>query len=185
VGKPTGSSEDAPDVQQYCDDLVAAGPIIGDQEGWKMRTFGSLDAVRAAVGEHLGYSGWLTVEQDRIDAFADATGDQQWIHVDPARAASGPFGGTIAHGYLTLSLVPHLMAQVYEIEGVRMGINYGLNKVRFPSPLPTGRRVRAGVRILSAEDVGGGLQLVNQVTLEREGGDKPICVAETVVRLYA
>jgi len=149
-----------------------------------MRIFDSIAALKEAVGEHLGHSDWHPVSQERVDAFADATGDHQWIHVDPAAAARGPFGTTIAHGYLMLSMIPMLASQVWRVEGVRMGINYGLNRVRFPSPLPTGSGLRAGVRLLSVEDVQGGVQVVNEVTLERDGGDKPCCVAETVARYY-
>lgn len=149
-----------------------------------MRVFESLDAVKAALGEHTGYSDWHVVTQEQINAFADATGDHQWIHVDPERAAKGPFGTTIAHGFLTLSIIPMLASQISRVEGIRMGVNYGLNKVRFPAPLPSGSKVRAGARILSVEDIPGGLHLVNEVTIEREGGDKPVCVAETVVRYY-
>jgi acyl dehydratase len=150
-----------------------------------MRTFAGPDELRSAAGEHLGYSEWLAVEQERVTAFAEATEDRQWIHVDPDKAASGPFGTTIAHGFLTLSLVPALASQVYRVDGVRMGINYGLDKVRFPAPLPTGSRVRAGVELLATEEVAGGaIQLRNRVTIEREGGDKPVCVAETLSRLY-
>jgi acyl dehydratase len=150
-----------------------------------MRVFESPAALKGAVGEHIGYSDWLEVTQERVDAFADATGDHQWIHVDPAAAASGPFGTTIAHGYLMVSMIPMLASQVSRVEGVRMGINYGLNKVRFPAPLPTGSSVRVGVRLLSAEDIPDGVHVVNEVTIEREGGDKPCCVAETVSRYYA
>jgi acyl dehydratase len=150
-----------------------------------MRTFAGPDELREAVGEHLGYSEWLTVEQERVTAFAEATDDRQWIHIDPERAAAGPFGTTIAHGFLTLSLVPALASKVYRVDGVRMGINYGLDKVRFPAPLPTGSRVRAGVELVATEDVAGGaIQLRNRVTVEREGGDKPVCVAETLSRMY-
>ena len=149
------------------------------------RTFESLDEFRAAAGEELGTGEWHTVTQEQINTFADATGDHQWIHVDPEKAAQGPFGTTIAHGFLTLSLVPALASKVYRVDGVRMGINYGLDKVRFPAPLPTGSRVRAGVEMLAAEDVAGGaIQLRNRVTIEREGGDKPVCVAETLSRMY-
>jgi acyl dehydratase len=150
-----------------------------------MRVFESPAALKDAVGEHLGYSDWHEVTQERVSAFADATGDHQWIHVDPAAAARGPFGTTIAHGYLMVSMIPMLASQVSKVEGVRMGINYGLNKVRFPSPLPTGSSVRVGVRLLSAEDIPDGVHVVNEVTIEREGGDKPCCVAETVSRYYA
>ncbi|MGO3326253.1 MaoC family dehydratase [Gordonia sp. (in: high G+C Gram-positive bacteria)] len=145
-----------------------------------MKILNGPDALEAAVGTHLGYSDWVEIDQERIDRFAEATGDDQWIHVDPERAAAGPFGSTIAHGYLTLSLIPMLSWQVYKIEGSTMGVNYGSNKVRFPSPVPVGSRVRAGVEIISATRTGAGVQVVNRVTVEREGGDKPACVAETV-----
>ena len=149
-----------------------------------MREFQNLDEFAAAAGEHLGYSDWTDIDQGRIDAFADTTDDHQWIHVDPERAKAGPFGTTIAHGFLTLSLVPSLASQVYRVDGARMGINYGLDKVRFPSPLPVGSRIRGGVELLSADEVaGGGLQIRNRVTVEREGGDKPVCVAELVLRM--
>jgi len=149
-----------------------------------MRVFDSIAALKEAAGEHVGYSDWHQVAQERVDAFAEATGDHQWIHVDPAAAARGPFGTTIAHGFLTLSMLPMLTAEVSRVDGVRMGINYGLNRVRFPSPVPTGSRVRAGVRLLSVEDIPGGVHVVNEVTIERDGGDKPCCVAETLSRYY-
>lgn len=149
-----------------------------------MRVFTGPDELVKAVGDHLGYSDWHLVDQARVDAFAEATGDRQWIHVDTERAKAGPFGGTIAHGYLTLSLIPALAAEVYRIDGVRMGVNYGLDRVRFPAPLPTGSRVRAGVGVVSVEPVQGGLQVANEVTLERDGGDKPCCVARTLARFY-
>jgi acyl dehydratase len=149
-----------------------------------VRVFESLAALRESVGEHLGYSDWHTVTQDQINAFADATGDHQWIHVDPEAAAQGPFGTTIAHGFLTLSLLPMLTMQVLRVDGVRMGVNYGLNKVRFPAPVPSGSAIRAGMRILSLEDITAGAQVVNEVTIERDGGDKPCCVAQSVVRYY-
>ena len=149
-----------------------------------MRIFTSINDLRAAVGEHIGYSEWHEVTQDQVNAFADATGDHQWIHVDPERAAQGPFGTTIAHGFLTLSLIPKLMSQIFRLEGVRMGVNYGLNRVRFPSPVPTESRIRAGQRLVSVEDIPDGVHVVSEVTVEREGGDKPCCVAETVTRYY-
>jgi acyl dehydratase len=124
------------------------------------------------------------VAQDQINAFADATGDHQWIHIDLEAAAKGPFGTTIAHGFLTLSLIPMLVVQVSRVNGIRMGVNYGLNKVRFPAPVPVGSKLRAGVKVLSFGEIPGGAQAVNEVTIEREGGDKPCCVAETVVRYY-
>jgi len=149
-----------------------------------VRVFESLDELGKAVGEQLGYSDWHTVTQDQINAFADATGDHQWIHIDPEAAAKGPFGTTIAHGFLTLSLIPMLVVQVSRVNGIRMGVNYGLNKVRFPAPVPVGSKLRAGVKVLSFGEIPGGAQAVNEVTIEREGGDKPCCVAETVVRYY-
>jgi acyl dehydratase len=148
-------------------------------------TFASVDALRDAVGTDLGYSDWITIDQERINQFADATGDHQWIHVDPERAAKGPFKTTIAHGYLTLSLLPVLTTGLVRVDGVRMGVNYGVNKVRFPAPVPVDSRVRARVEIVSVEDVGGGVQVTSRVTIERDGGDKPVCVAESVARFYS
>lgn len=148
------------------------------------RVFSSVDELRSAVGEQAGPTGWLEVEQKRIDLFAEATGDHQWIHVDPEKAAQGPFGTTIAHGYLTLSLIPAFLPELFRVEGVRMGVNYGCNKVRFPSPVPVGSRLRATARIDEVTEVAGGVQLVSRITIEREGGDKPVCVAETVTRFY-
>jgi acyl dehydratase len=150
-----------------------------------MRTFTGADELLKAVGETLGPGPWRTVEQSRVDAFADVTDDRQWIHVDPVRAAQGPFGGPVAHGFLTLSLLPSFMREIYRVEGMRMAVNYGLNKVRFPAPVRVGSRVRAGVEVASAEPVaGGGVQLVARVTVEAEGGGKPVCVAESVSRYY-
>jgi|SRR5918996_271903 acyl dehydratase len=146
--------------------------------------FASLDELRSAAGTEIGHGPWMEVPQERIDTFADATGDHQWIHVDPERAAAGPFGGTVAHGFLTLSLIPALTAGLATVDGVAMGVNYGLNKVRFPAPVPEGSRVQAHMELLAVEDVPGGVQLTSRVTIEREGGDKPVCVAETVTRLY-
>ncbi|MFB7500814.1 MaoC family dehydratase [Streptomyces sp. NPDC056161] len=148
------------------------------------RIFTSADELKAAVGEQLGHTDWLEVDQKRIDLFAEATGDHQWIHVDPEKAAAGPFGGTIAHGYLTLSLLPLFGPQLLRVDGATMGVNYGTNKVRFPAPVPVGSRLRATARITSAEDVAGGVQLTVVFTVEREGGDKPVCVAESVSRYY-
>ena len=136
-----------------------------------------------SVGEHFGYSDWLAVTQDRVDQFADATGDHQWIHVDPDRAKQGPFGGTIAHGYLTLSLVPMLSQQIYGVDSIRMGINYGTDKVRFPAPLPVGSSVRAGAELVSVRETAQGVQAVVKMTIEAQGIEKPVCVAETVVLL--
>ncbi|MFX0579217.1 MaoC family dehydratase [Nocardia nepalensis] len=145
-----------------------------------MKVFNGIGELEQAVGTHLGYSEWHTVTQEQIDLFAEATGDRQWIHVDPERAAQGPFGTTIAHGYLTLSLLPLLVSQVYRVDGLKMGINYGCNKVRFPSPVPSGSRVRAGVELAKLEPTSAGVQVTARVTIEREGGDKPACVAEAL-----
>ena len=136
------------------------------------------------VGEELAVGEWLTVDQPMIDKFADATGDHQWIHVDAERAAKGPFGTTVAHGYLTLSLLPKLAESAIRIDDVRMGVNYGLNRVRFPAPVPSGSRLRARLKLLGYDAIDGGAQLVMQVTMERDGSDKPVCVAETVSRRY-
>ncbi|MFD9572303.1 MaoC family dehydratase [Streptomyces sp. NPDC059982] len=148
------------------------------------RIFTSAEELRAGIGEPLGPSGWLEVEQKRIDLFADATGDHQWIHVDPERAADGPFGSTIAHGYLTLSLLPSLVPQIMRVEGMRMGINYGVDKVRFPAPVPVGSRLRATAVITAVTDAGEGVQVAATVTVEREGGEKPVCVAQSLSRYY-
>jgi acyl dehydratase len=149
-----------------------------------MRVFNGVDDLRAAAGSQLGVSDWVTIDQSQIDTFADATGDHQWIHVDEERAKSGPFGTTIAHGFLTLSLLPVLVAQVYKVENVKMGINYGLNKVRFTSPVPVGSKVRAGVELVSVDDVAGGVQLTTKVTVEIEGSERPAVVAEWLTRQH-
>lgn len=149
-----------------------------------METLRGVEGVKSMAGKEWGRSDWLEITQDRIDQFAGATGDFQWIHVDPARAKAGPFGTTIAHGFLTLSLIPALTGALVKVEGIRMGINYGLNKVRFPSPVRVGSRVRAVSKNISIEDVDGGVQVGNQVTIEIEGQAKPACVAETVSRYY-
>ncbi|MCT9011367.1 MaoC family dehydratase [Streptomyces sp. NPDC054766] len=148
------------------------------------RTFATVDELRGAVGEQLGYTDWVEIEQKRIDLFAEATGDHQWIHVDPEKAAAGPFGTTIAHGYLTLSLLPLFGPQLISVEGVKMGVNYGTNKVRFPAPVPVGSRLRATGTITAVDDVPGGVQVSLAFSVEREGGDKPVCVAESVSRYY-
>jgi acyl dehydratase len=150
-----------------------------------VRHFESLEQLKAAVGEELGVSAWHVVDQARITAFADATDDHQWIHVDTARAAEGPFAQTIAHGFLTLSLMPVLVREVYTVDGMRMGINYGTNKVRFPEPVRSGGSVRARVRLDSAEDVPGGLQVVSHVVVELADSEKPCCVADLVTRFVA
>jgi acyl dehydratase len=146
-----------------------------------MRIFANLDELAAAKGEHLGTGDWLEITQDRIDQFADATGDHQWIHVDAEKAKAGPFGTTIAHGYLTLSLLPRLAKDIYRVDGITMGINYGLGKVRFPAVVPVGSRVRASSELVDVADKPQGKQATVRTTVELEGGDKPACVAETIV----
>ncbi|MBB0991687.1 MULTISPECIES: MaoC family dehydratase [Dietzia] len=145
-----------------------------------MKVFEGLEQLEAELGRHVGYSDWMEITQERIDAFAEATGDHQWIHVDPARAAEGPYGRTIAHGYLTLSLLPVLGAEVMEIRGFAMMINYGVDKVRFPAPVPVGSRIRAGIELTSLQRKSSGVQLNSLVTVEVEGSDRPAVVAETV-----
>ncbi|KAF0963190.1 MULTISPECIES: MaoC family dehydratase [unclassified Rhodococcus (in: high G+C Gram-positive bacteria)] len=145
-----------------------------------MRVFQNIDDVEAAVGEHLGHSDWFEITQDRVNVFADATGDHQWIHVDPERAAEGPFGAPIAHGYLTLSLLPKLGADLMRVEGTKLTINYGLNKVRFPKPVKVGASIRVGGEIAAFEHTKQGAQVVVKYTIEIKGEDKPACVAETV-----
>jgi acyl dehydratase len=146
-----------------------------------MRVFASLDELAAAKGEHLGHGEWHTVTQEQVNLFADATGDHQWIHVDAEKAAQGPFGATIAHGYLTLSLIPFLGKDILRVDGLSMGINYGLGKVRFPSVVPVGSRIRAGAELVDLADRAQGKQVTFRWTIEIEGSDKPACVAETIV----
>ncbi len=148
-----------------------------------MRTFSTLDEVTAAADSDIGTSEWLTIDQDRITAFADATNDHQWIHVDAARAASGPFGTTVAHGFLTLSLLPHFASEVFSLETPGARLNYGLEKVRFPHPVPVDSRLRSHVRFGTVTDLAAGKQLIIQHTVEIEGVDKPACVAAHVVLL--
>ncbi len=149
-----------------------------------MRTITGLEELKAAEGEVLGTSDWHEVTQKDVDTFADVTGDHQWIHVDVDRAKDTPFGGTIAHGYLTLSLGPYLNDQVFKMEGFAFALNYGLNKVRFPAPLPVGGKVRMSAKLASVEPIQGGAQVTLQLTFEHEGTEKPVCVAETLARLY-
>ena len=150
-----------------------------------MRTINGLEELKAAEGETLGTSDWHEVTQQDIDAFADVTGDHQWIHVDPERAKETPFGGTIAHGYYTLSLAPRFSYDLFKLDGVAFGLNYGLNKVRFPAPMPVGGRVRMRMELRSVEDIPGGAQITMKLTFERDGGDKPVCVAESLSRVYS
>ncbi|PPE71705.1 MaoC family dehydratase [Caldimonas thermodepolymerans] len=150
-----------------------------------MRIFEHLHDLAPLVGASLGTSDWIEIDQARIDQFADATGDHQWIHVDAERAKAGPFGTTVAHGFLTLSLMPAFFATAFDVRNTRMGINYGLNRVRFPAPVPVGSRLRAHFKLLGYEPVDdGGVQLTIEVTVEREGSAKPVCVAESVTRRY-
>ena len=144
----------------------------------------SVDELKSLIGKHLGFSDYRTITQEQVNIFADATGDHQWIHLDVERAKAGPFGGPIAHGYLTLSLGPVFLPQIFGVEGVAMGVNYGTNKVRFPSPVPVGSNLRAGVKLLNVEDVTGGVQVTLETTFEVEGAKKPSCVAEVVFRYY-
>jgi acyl dehydratase len=150
-----------------------------------MTTTITKDELKGKVGEHLGYSDWLEITQDRVNQFAEATGDHQWIHVDVERAKrESPFGGPIAHGYLTLSLLPLTLGTIVRVEGFKMGVNYGLNKLRFPAPVPVGAKIRAGALMKSVEDVAGGVQLTYEVTVEVDGKEKPAAVAEIVFRYY-
>ena len=149
-----------------------------------MKTITGLDELKASVGEVLGTSDWHEVTQEAIDAFADVTGDHQWIHVDTERATDTPFGGTIAHGYYTLSLAPMLTEQVMSLEGFAFVVNYGLNRVRFPAPVPVGSRVRATVKLAELQEIAGGAQITLELTFEVEGGEKPACVAQTLARVY-
>jgi acyl dehydratase len=150
-----------------------------------VRVFGSITEFEQAAGTHLGYGGWHTISQDRIDLFAEATGDHQWIHVDPVRSATGPFGSTIAHGYLTLSMIPLLVGDVYRVGGLRMGVNYGSDRLRFPSPVPVGSRLRAGVELVRVRPGGAGVQALTRITVERQGSDKPVCVTDALTLLVA
>jgi len=147
-------------------------------------TVQGIPGLKAKVGEHLGYSEWVEITQEQVNLFADATGDHQWIHVDPERAKSGPFGGPIAHGYLTLSLGPMLMPQILRVEGISMAVNYGAGKVRFPSPVPVGSKLRLGAELSAVDDVAGGAQVTMVFTFEVEGAPKPSCVAEIIFRYY-
>ena len=147
-------------------------------------TFDSVQSVLAARGQQLGSSEWLTISQERVNLFADATDDHQWIHVDPDKAKQGPFGAPIAHGYLTLSLISRFLPELAELRNLKMGVNYGTNKVRFPNAVKVGSRIRAHGELIEAEEVAGGVQAVIRVSVEIEGEDKPACVADTISRYY-
>ena len=150
-----------------------------------MRVFATLDELVPLVGQEVAISEWIEVTQEMVNLFADATGDHQWIHVDPVRAKEGPYGTTIAHGFLTLSLLPRMYATAIKVEQMRMGLNYGMNKVRFPAPVPVGSRLRSRIKLLACEEVAGnGLQLTWDMNVEREGEAKPVCIAEFIQRRY-
>ena len=148
------------------------------------RTINGIDELKTLVGEHLGYSPYVEITQEQVNTFADATGDHQWIHVDPERAAAGPFGGPIAHGYLTLSLGPMLSPQIFNVSGITMGVNYGSGKIRFPSPGPVGSKLRLGASLVSVDDIARGAPVTMEFVFEVEGATKPSCVAEVVFRYY-
>lgn len=147
-------------------------------------TFENPAALLGSAGRDLGYSDWLEIDQQRINLFADATGDHQWIHVDPEKAAQGPYGATIAHGYLTLSLANLFLPQILEVKNTSMGVNYGCEKVRFPAAVPVGSRIRGHGEVISAEEVKGGVQVVVRVTIEIEGAERPACVIDTISRFF-
>jgi acyl dehydratase len=149
-----------------------------------MKSYATLAELEREVGGEAAVSDWIEITQKRIDLFADATGDHQWIHIDPERAKAGPFGTTIAHGFMTLSLLPEMAASAIQVRDVRMGVNYGLNKVRFPAPVPSGSRLRGHFTLIKFERIEGGAQLTYEVRMEREGSDKPVCVAESVGRRF-
>ena len=149
-----------------------------------MRVFRSIAEMEPLVGQEIAVSDWVEVTQERIRLFAEATNDHQWIHLDAERAKAGPFGTTIAHGFLTLSLLPEMSASAFNVEGTRMGVNYGLNKVRFPAPVPSGSRLRGRFKLLKYEPLDGGAQVTMEVTMEREGSEKPVCVAESLSRRF-
>jgi len=150
-----------------------------------MKTFQTLADLAACINQEVAVSDWITITQEQVNLFAEATGDHQWIHVDPERAAAGPFGGPIAHGFLTLSLIPRFFETSFDIVGSRMGVNYGLNRVRFTAPVPVGSRLRARLKLLATQAIDkDGVQMTWEVTVEREGSDKPVCIAESLVRRY-
>ena len=149
-----------------------------------MLTLNGLDEVKSHVGEELGVSDWHEVTQEDINRFAEVTGDDYWIHVDTERAKDGPFGGTIAHGYYTLSLAPMFSYRMFSFSGFAFGVNYGVNRVRFPAPMPVGGRVRMRAKLAAVDEIPGGAQITTEMTFEREGGDKPVCVAESLSRVY-
>ena len=148
-----------------------------------MKTYQNVAELKSLVGSQIGISDWVTIDQTRIDQFAAVTGDDQWIHIDPVRAAAGMFGSTVAHGFLTLSLLPLFIRSSHKVDGARMSVNYGLNRVRFPAPVPVNSRLRAHFKLLAFEPIEGGVQLITEVSVEREGQTKPVCVAESVAEI--
>jgi acyl dehydratase len=150
-----------------------------------MLTVNGIDDLKGRIGDELGVSDWHEVTQENVNRFAEVTGDDQWIHIDPERAKETPFGGTIAHGYYTLSLAPRFSYDLFKLEGVAFGLNYGLNKVRFPAPMPVGGRVRMRMELQSVDDIPGGAQITMKLTFEQDGGEKPVCVAESLSRVYS
>jgi acyl dehydratase len=150
-----------------------------------MLTVSGVDGLKGIVGQHIGYSDWHEVTQEQVNLFAEATGDHQWIHVDPERAKAGPFGGPIAHGYLTLSLGPYFLPRMWRVDGFSMGVNYGCEKVRFPSPVPVGGKLRCGATVDAVDEISGGVAVTMTLTFEVEGASKPSCVAQVVYRYYA
>ena len=153
--------------------------------GMAPRHIESIDALKGLIGEHLGYSEYMNISQERVNQFAEATGDHQWIHIDVEKANAGPFGGPIAHGYLTLSLGPVFLPQIFSVGGIAMGVNYGANKVRFVSPVKVGSNLRAGVKVLSVDDTPGGARVTLETTFECEGSTKPSCIAEVIFQYFA
>ncbi len=172
-------------VAERLEVLQVAQTVTFDSRGHAVKVFDDLDELAAAQGSQLGPTEWMEVSQDRVNTFADATDDHQWIHVDPERAASGPFGGTIAHGLLTLSLLPHFSHQLYTVRNIAMAINYGYNKVRFITPVKVGSKLRARAEITSVTQLEGAVQSTMTVTVEIEGSDKPAAVAESIIRYIA
>jgi acyl dehydratase len=150
-----------------------------------MRVIASVEELKSLIGQEVAVTGWVEISQERVNLFAEATGDHQWIHLDVERSRKeSPYGGTVAHGFLTLSLLPMLMESAVSMPISKMGVNYGLNKVRFPAPVPVGSKLRARMTLQDVEDIAGGAQLTWLVTIERDGGDKPVCVAESIARRY-
>jgi acyl dehydratase len=178
VGRPVATGAADPDGREHAQ-------VSTDHVSTEQVIYRGADELVASLGTVIGPSSWLTIDQARVDGFADVTEDHQWIHVDPVRAASGPFGTTIAHGFLTLSLLPRFVSELRAVEGMKMGLNYGLNKVRFPAPAPVGSRLRATSETIEVEQTAdGGIQVVNRVTIEIDGSAKPACVADMVSRFY-